>query len=714
MRASPTFRPRFLAAFVAAALVATGCQLPKLEEEAAKAKPLAQTSIVYSDNGTPITRLHAEVDRVLVPLQRIPKVVQDAVVAIEDERFWSHRGIDVKAIMRAAYVNARTGRIAEGGSTITQQYVKQTFVGDEQTLERKLKEAALAWQLEDELSKEQILELYLNTVYFGKGAYGIQAAAKRFFGVAASRLGLTQAALLAGLIQNPDRYDPVDRPKDARARREVVLEKMLELGMIDRGQFAEASDGKLGIRFRERLQAYPAPYFIDFLKRRLLRDKLLGKTARKRYRAVFSGGLRVYSTVDLRMQRAAERAIHNHLPYETDPYVSLVAIDPRNGEIKAMVGGRDFFAPRKKDRYAKVNLATGEGGTGRQAGSSFKTFTLAAAVEKGISLRSVFGGPSRVVIKDPACSGPEGLWDPGNYSDSGFGTMDLVSATANSVNTIFAQLVAKVGPARVVDVAHRLGITSQLDSVCAITLGSEEVTALEMAHAFSTLGSGGVRMPLTAVRVIKTTDGKVLYRHKPKGKRVMDANDAWQVVYALQRVVTGGTGTAAAFGPPVFGKTGTTDDWTDAWFCGGTTVLVTCVQVGYPQGKISMAGLHGINVTGGSYPARIWHDFMAAVLGGRSLGGFPTPALTGEVIHAAPKPSPTPSPEPPKAQPKPKPKPKPKPADTDGDGVPDATDNCPNVKNPGQEDTDGDGIGDACDPEPGGDGGGGGDGESGG
>jgi penicillin-binding protein 1A len=660
---------------VAAALVATGCQLPKLEEEAAKAKPLAQTSVVYSANGTPITRLHAEVDRVLVPLKRIPKVVQDAVVAIEDERFWSHRGIDVKAIMRAAYVNARTGRIAEGGSTITQQYVKQTFVGDEQTLERKLKEAALAWQLEDELSKEQILELYLNTVYFGKGAYGVQAAAKRFFGVPASKLGLRQAALLAGLIQNPDRYDPVDRPKNARARREVVLEKMLELGMIDRAQFAKASERRLGLRFHERLQAYPAPYFIDYLKRRLLRDKRLGKTPRKRYRAVFAGGLRVYSTVDLRMQRAAERAIHNHLPYETDPYVSLVAIDPRNGQIKAMVGGRDFFAPRKEDRYSKVNLATGEGGTGRQAGSSFKTFTLAAAVEKGISLKSVFAGPSRVLIKDPRCYGPDGPWQPGNYSDSGFGTMDLVSATANSVNTIFAQLVAKVGPQNVVDVARRLGITSKLEPVCAITLGTEEVTALEMAHAFSTLASGGVRMPLTAIRTIKTTDGRVVFRHKAKGKRVMDANDAWQVVYALQRVVTGGTGTAAAFGPPVFGKTGTTDDWTDAWFCGGTSVLVTCVQVGHPQGKISMAGLHGINVTGGSFPAMIWHDFMAAVLGGRSLRGFPTPALTGEVIYAAPKPSPrpAPSPEPPPKEEKEKPKPSPPPPEPEptpspGDG----------------------------------------------
>jgi penicillin-binding protein 1A len=643
-------------------MAAAACRLPKLEEEKANSRPLEQTSIVYAADGTPITRLHAEIDRVVVPLQRIPRVVQDAVVAIEDERFWSHRGIDVKAILRAAYVNAKTGRIAEGGSTITQQYIKQTIVGDEQTLERKLKEAALAWQLEEELSKEQILELYLNTVYFGKGAYGIQAAAKRFFGVPASKLGLTEAALLAGLIKNPDRFDPVDRPKDARARREVVLDKMLELGMIDRTQFAQATEQKLGIRFRQRIPAYPAPYFVDYLKRRLLRDRHLGKTQRKRYRTVFEGGLRVYSTVDLRMQRAAERAVQNHLPYETDPYVSLVAIDPRNGEIKAMVGGRDWFAPRRVDRYSKVNLATGEGGTGRQAGSAFKTFTVAAAVEKGISLRSVFAGPSRVHIKDPRCYTNGLPWEPGNYSDSGFGTMDLVSATANSVNTIFAQLVSKVGPSNVVDVAHRLGIQSPLEPVCSITLGVEEVTPLEMAHAFSTLASGGVRMPLTAVRVVRTTDGRVVYRHKAKGERVMEANDAWQVVYALQRVTCCGTGTAANFGPPIFGKTGTTDDWTDAWFCGGTVVLVTCVQVGYPQGKISMAGLHGINVTGGSFPAMIWHDFMAAVLGGKSLAGFPTPQLTGEVIYTAPSPSPSPSPEPREKKEKPKPRPEPTPS----------------------------------------------------
>ncbi len=653
----------------AMAMAAAACQLPKLEEETKNSRPLEQTSIVYGADGTPITRLHAEIDRVVVPLGRIPKVVQDAVVAIEDERFWSHRGIDVKAILRAAYVNAKTGGIAEGGSTITQQYVKQTIVGDEQTLERKLKEASLAWQLEEKLSKEQILELYLNTVYFGKGAYGIQAAAKRFFGVPASKLGLTQAALLAGLIRNPDRYDPVDRPKDARARREVVLDKMFELGMIDREEFGQAAERKLGIRFRQRFQAYPAPYFVDYLKRRLLHDRQLGKTARQRYRKVFEGGLRVYSTVDLRMQRAAERAIQNHLPSVTDPYVSLVAIDPRNGQIKAMVGGRDFFAPKKVDRYSKVNLATGQGGTGRQTGSAFKMFTVAAAVEKGISLNSTFGGPGRITIKDPRCMGPTGLWSPSNYSDSGFGTMDLVSATANSVNTIFAQLVVEVGPENVVDVAHRLGIRSKLDAVCSITLGVEEVSTLEMTHAFSTLASGGLRMPLTAVRVIKTTDGRVVYRHNPKGKRVMDANDAWQVVYALQRVVCCGTGTAANFGPPIFGKTGTTDDWSDAWFCGGTVVLVTCVQMGYPQGRVSMAGLHGINVTGGSYPARIWHDFMAAALGGRDLAGFPTPQLTGEVIRRAPSPSPSPSLEPkprddkPKEKPKPpKPEPSPKPS----------------------------------------------------
>jgi penicillin-binding protein 1A len=668
MRASPTLRPRLLAAFVVLAIAGTACKLPKLEEAAANAQPLKQTSVVYAADKKLITRLHAEIDRVVVPLQNIPRIVQDAVVAIEDERFWAHRGIDVRAILRAAYVNAKSGRISEGGSTITQQYVKQTFVGDEQTIERKLKEAALAWQLEEKLSKDQILELYLNTVYFGKGAYGIQAAAKRFFAVSVSKLGLREAALLAGLIQNPYRYDPVGKPEDARARREIVLDKMLELGMISSQEFAQASEAKLGIKFRERLQAYPAPYFIDYLKRRLLRDRHLGKTRRARYNAVFAGGLRVFSTVDLKMQRAAERAIRTHLPYVSDPYVSLVAIDPRNGYVKTMVGGRDFFAPKKEDRYAKVNLATGDGGTGRQAGSAFKTFTLAAAVEKGISLRSTFNGPGRVLIKDPRCMGPTGLWQPGNYSDSGAGTMDLVGATASSVNTIYAQLVVKVGPERVVDIARRLGIQSPMEAVCSITLGVEEVTPLDMVHAYATLASGGVRMPLTPVRLIRTTAGEIVYRHKAKGKRVMDANDAWQVVHALRSVVCCGTGTAANFGPPIFGKTGTTDDHTDAWFCGGTVVLVTCVHVGYPQAKIPMEGLHGINVTGGSYPARIWHDFMAAALGGRSLPGFPTPALTGEVIYAAPSPAPSPPPQEDddddesKEKPKPKPKPTPKPS----------------------------------------------------
>lgn len=655
---------RLLASALAVAVLCAACQIPSLEEEQENAPPLAQTSVLYADNGKAITRLHAEQDRVVVTLDTIPKVVQDAVVAIEDERFWQHRGVDVKAILRAAYVNAQTGGIAEGGSTITQQYIKQTLVGSEQTLERKLREATLAWQLEERMSKRQILEAYLNTVYFGKGAYGIQAAARRFFAVPASDLTLAQAALLAGVIRNPDRYDPLERPEDALARREVVLDKMLELGMITRQAYAEATEEELKLKFRERAQAYPAPYFVDYLKRRLLRASFMGETPAERYRMVFEGGLRIHSTVDLKMQDAAERAIKNHLPYESDPYVSLVAIDPRTGFIKAMVGGRNFFAPKKVDRWAKVNIATGEGGTGRQTGSAFKTFTLAAAVERGISLRSVFAGPSRVPINDPRCRTGGRPWTPANYSDSGFGTMDLVSATARSVNTIFAQLVMKVGPERVVDVAHRLGIKSHLDPVCSITLGVEEVSTLEMTSAYATLAAGGIRRDPMPVRVIETADGEVFFKPKTKGKRVMKANDVWQVVYALQRVVSGGTGTAANIpGVPIFGKTGTTDDHSDAWFCGATTVLAACVQVGYPQGRLSMRGVHGINVTGGSFPARIWHDFMVQALPKKRIAGFPTPTFTGRLTtgSVAIPPSPSPTPPPPKSKPKPKPNPDPDP-----------------------------------------------------
>jgi penicillin-binding protein 1A len=608
-----------------------------------------QTTFLYDSAGNFVTGLHGEIDRTIIPLSEMPEHLKQAVIAAEDERFYSHMGVSPTAIVRAAWANFRGREIQQGASTITQQYVRNAFRsefgydperGFERTLARKLKEALLAIKLERKYSKDEILERYLNTIYLGAGAYGVQAAAETYFGVAAEKLSLIQSATLAGLISSPEANQPRRHPEQAKAKRNHVLSRMAEIGYISEATYRSLRTEPVvtAARKKSRVLSTPAAYFVDYARQYL--EKNYG------YEETFAGGLRVRMTLDMQMQRAAERAITNHLGQPGDPDVALVAIDPRTGEIKAMVGGKDF-------RKAKFNLATFRGGTGRQTGSAFKVFTLAAAVVNGISLRSRFSGPGRIIIDDDRC-GPEwDRWDPSNYSDSGSGTLDLFGATRSSVNTIFAQLVVEVGPEKVVEIAHKMGIESPLDPVCSITLGTEEVTPLEMTQAFATLATGGVRHYATPVRVVRTATGEVLERTTKKGTRVMDANDAWQVVSALEGVVCCGTGTAANIGVPQFGKTGTAEQHADAYFCGGTRLMVTCVWVGHKKARIPMTNVHGISVTGGSYPARIWHDFMAPVHQGRFVPDFPTPDFTGEIVEGKGI-EVTPSPTPPKKKDKPK------------------------------------------------------------
>lgn len=622
---------------LAVVLLTASCGLfPSLDEVERAAPGLPQTTMVYSTGGEHIVGLHAEENRVPISIHRIPKVVQDAVVAIEDQRFWQHRGVDLKALIRAAYVNATTGSIAEGGSTITQQYVKNALLSREQTLTRKIAEASLALQLEKRYSKPEILEKYLNAVYFGEGAYGIRAAAKKFFRKQVEDLTLSEAALLAGLIKSPETFDPVDNPEAALERRERVLDRMHELGMISEGSLHLARAEPLGVNVAPDKRRYEAAYFIDYLKRWMLENQAFGETYTQRYSFLFEGGYRIDSTVDLEMQAAAEQAIANHLGYEGAPSAALVAINPRNGFVKALVGGRDYFATAETDRFAKVNLATG-GITGRQTGSAFKVFTLAAAIEQGISLSSIFGAPSTISIDDPQCQG----WTPSNYGGAGYGALDLLSATASSVNTVFAQLVVEVGPENVVDMAHRLGITSDLQPFCSITLGAQEVSPLEMATSFATLAARGVRHQPTPVRRITDRDGEeVMDYTKRHGRRVVEPYVVDQVVYALQRVTCCGTGRNAYLGPYTWGKTGTTDDRADVYFCGATAILVACIWVGYPEGRFDTGLSSGT-------PAAIWGDFMRVALEGKEVPEPPAPEeFSGVIIRVGPSPAPSPSPKP--------------------------------------------------------------------
>jgi penicillin-binding protein 1A len=623
----PGVHPRLLAGLLAVATLAGSCRVvADLAEERLDVAPLAQTSRIFDARGELITPLHAEEDRVVVPLKDIPQVVQDAVIAIEDQRFWQHRGIDLKAILRAAYVNAQRGYIEEGGSTITQQYVKQRMLSNEQTFSRKFREAALAWQLEEELTKEQILTRYLNTVYFGEGAYGIQRGAQTFFSKKATDLKLSEAALLAGLIAGPDRWDPIDRPNSSVGRRNLVLARMREMDLIDEDQYQQARSAPLQLAPRLGARRYPAPWFVDYVKHQILTSPRFGATYEERYDLLFKGGLRIYTTIDLRMQRAAEAAVHGVLAYSGDPYGALTAVDPRTGYIKAMVGGRNYWVSRREDRFAKLNLATG-GSTGRQAGSAFKPFALIAALENGIPPYRTYPAPSSIVLDEPPCGSEETPWLVRNYDGASYGgSMTMEQGLISSINVVYSQIIRDVHPERVVDVAHRMGIRSRLRPYCSAVLGSNEVNTMEMASAFGTLATVGRHVRPTAIERIEDSHGNILFQANPKPRQVLNPAVADVATQIMRKVILYGTGTAANIGRPAAGKTGTAQEWRDAWFAGFIPQLSAAVWVGYPQGQISMVGTRIGSVTGGSFPAQIWHAFMSAVTPRMQVKEFKRPS----------------------------------------------------------------------------------------
>jgi 1A family penicillin-binding protein len=592
-----------------------------------------QTTFVYDGNGKLVTTLHAAVNRTIVPLSKISQDMQNAVVSVEDKDFYRHGALDAVSIFRAAYENALSGRITQGGSTITQQLVKNLFTTGERTLTRKIHEAVLAVKLERQYSKKEILNKYLNTVYFGHGAYGAEAAALTYYGVHARELGPLWSATLAAMVAAPSRFDPSHKSA-LRDRRDMVLEKMGEQGYVTPATGAALQAKPLRFPGLSHPKPTPYPYFMQYVTQSLLQ--------RQGYDKTFEGGLRVTTTLDPAMQQEAEAAVATHLPLPTDPSAALVAIDPATGEIKALVGGKDF-------NKVKFNLATQ---AHRQTGSAAKVFTLAAAMEQRISLSSTWNGPPNLVIDDPRCFDPikQQPWDVSNAGDESAGTMSLKEATAHSVNTIFAQLVVDVGPDRVVDVAHRLGIRSKLQDVCSITLGSQAVTPLEMTSAYATVAAQGVHHPPHAISAIEDAHGTNLSTANYKGDRAISANDANMVTYALQGVVDHGTGTAANIGRPVAGKTGTGQEYRDAWFCGYTPQLATCVWVGYKAGEIPLVNVEGFPaVFGGTIPALIWHDFMSQAMSGYPVQDFVAPDFTGYdkvPQHAFVPPPPTPSPSP--------------------------------------------------------------------
>jgi penicillin-binding protein 1A len=550
--------------------------------------------------------------------------MKQAIVAAEDQRFYEHRGVDVRGILRAIWADIRQKAAVQGGSTITQQYVKNAYVGSRRSLGRKLQEAAIAWRLEQRRSKDQILTDYLNTIYFGRGAYGIEAAARTYFGIGAGSLTLDQAALLAGVIRAPELNDPVRHPDRAKARRDTVLQQMAKLGHITAEQATAATAKPLKVREGTAAQsaAVVGAHFVEDIRR-----IIVGQYGAAR---VYRGGMVVRTTMDLRLQKFAEAAVHQVLDEPTDPEAALVSVDTETGEVLAMVGAKAF-------NEREFNLAS-QGR--RQPGSAFKPFVLTAALEKDISIRSKFRAPASITLR----TGFE-PWKVTNYDRQDYGQIDLVEATEFSVNTVYAQLILKVGPQAAADAATKAGITSRLTAVPSLALGTSTVSPLELAGAYADFANGGMHATPHLIRSITDRDDHRLFRSDIKPERALKEATASTVAYALTQVVEKGTGRRAQLGNrPVGGKTGTTEDHVDAWFSGFTRQIATTVWMGFPEGGRTMEHVRGIAVTGGSFPAEIWKLYMEKAVEGTPVEGFGRPTFAGETLNATPSGSPSPSP----------------------------------------------------------------------
>jgi penicillin-binding protein 1A len=628
--------------------------------------PPIRTSYLYDRDGELLTSLHGAVDRKIVPLSQISENLQNAVIATEDAGFYSHPGIDIKGIISAAWTDLVKHDEVVGASTITQQLVKNVYAGQyvenpdgsteyivpPRTIKEKIREALLAIKLETENSKQQILAKYLNTVYFGHGAYGAEAAAETYFGKHASELTVSESAVMAAVLHAPSLYDPIKSKYDNKFRRDYTLDQMAKYGYISADEAAELkADVCCGIppSQRQTVNRIDSPagseYFVDYA-----RDDLFERYGSAK---VYGGGLNITTTLDLDMQRAAKAAVADHLPSDGDPEAAVVTIDNKNGQVLAMVGGRNF-------KRSKLNLATQPcDGCGRQAGSAFKPFTLAAALTQDYSLSALWSGPSSITIPDETCAGPDGYWTPVNAGDGEAGTFTLLQATEHSVNTVYAQLIADMndGPAAVVNMADKLGIKSELPQVCSVTLGSVQVNPLEMTNAYATLADRGVYHRANPLLEVDRSNGDSIDDKLPtKARAELRPVFADQVTYALRTVVTGGTGTAASldypYGYTVYGKTGTAQDNVDAWFCGYTQEISTCVWVGYPDSERPLEYVEGVpSVYGGTIPAEIWHDYMAKALAivceGKDTCAepfAPPTEFTGYKGPSTPVPSPTPSP----------------------------------------------------------------------
>jgi penicillin-binding protein 1A len=595
------------AASVLGYVISIAATTPNIDE----LKPIDKgaTSAVYASNGRLLGYVRSSIVRQPVLERDMPDDIRNATVAIEDNRFYKHHGVDFEGVVRAAMKNLQNRKTVQGGSTITQQLVRALYIKDPtRNFKRKVREAKLASELEDEHPKHWILTSYLNNVPYGtvngETAVGIEAAAEIFFSRHSSELTLEQAALLAGLPQAPSEYNPFKNPSSALGRRNEVLRAMQKSGYITPSEAAEAMDKPLGLRAGNKYFRKSEPYFFDYVS-----ELLIEKYGLNTYRR---GGLKVYTTIDIALQRAGRAAIEGRLNQPGDPSSAVVSIDPRNGYIRAMVAN---------GTYKKRNFNLAAQGH-RQPGSTFKTFVLTTAVLKGVNPDQVSYESKPLALK---LDGGQ-TWKVKTYGGDYAGRINLTRATLRSDNTVYAQLDIDLGPKEVAKTAKKMGITTKLDGLPAEGLGGLRlgVSPLEMAVAYSTLASGGVHYKPIAITKVKFPDGKSDDFSKPKGDRVMTDGQAYEVTKVLKQNMTSGTGTAANYGCPAAGKTGTTDNHTDAWFVGYQPRLTSAVWVGYPNALVEMKNVHGIAVAGATFPSEIWHDFMTVAHRGY-CSDFPQP-----------------------------------------------------------------------------------------
>ncbi|MGI9116290.1 MAG: transglycosylase domain-containing protein [Gaiellales bacterium] len=605
--------------------------LPDLRQFDGHTTNLAQDGSIWVTGETGTLRriaiLRSDQSRVIVQSDQISKQMKDAVVAIEDKRFYRHNGVDLNGIARALFNRFASGT-NEGASTITQQLVKNTYLTAAQTVQRKVREASLAWQLEQRWSKDRILTAYLNTVYFGHNTYGVESAAKYYFGTSAKNLDPADSALLAAVLKSPTTYDPITNPDAALARRNLVLQAMADQGFID----ADTAAVEKGRRLLPitRIEPKPLntryPYWVQFITEQLVNRFGTAQT--------FGGGMKVVTTLDVHQQQLAEQALRNQLPGPTEhgPQGAIVAIDPRTGEVLAMAGGKPYSERHQFNVPADAH---------RQPGSSFKPFVYLAALEKGVRPSTTFRSAKQLFDL-----GGGQFWYVTNSEDAYGKNLTLPEALALSDNTVFAQLTMLIKPSIIADVAHRLGIISPIDSgQPAIGLGGlfVGVTPLEMAHAYATIANDGQRvggsilfhtpdsgitdpsMEPISIKRIEFPDGKTIV-NTPVAVQAVPKDDALETIQAMKGVIRFGTGVNAGIGRPAIGKTGTTSDFKDAWFVGSTPQRTTATWVGYENPARPMrTQYNGTPVFGGTYPALIWQDYMKNAMRGQPRDDWEAP-----------------------------------------------------------------------------------------